>query len=111
MGTASTPGDAVSATAAGKALNAMCHPTSVSTSTVEDTVSASSVPASATLVIRETTVRKVRLRVKSSKDRHNIVNQLQTCLKEVSKATLLSGVICYRCDTEMFYYKSKCQHR
>lgn len=57
----SIPVAAASATAGGKALSATCQPISASTSTVEDMASALWVPASAILVIREITVRKVRI--------------------------------------------------
>lgn len=65
---ASTPVDAANATAGGKALSATSQPTNASTSTVEGTASALWVPASAILVIRAITVRKVRKT--SSKKRH-----------------------------------------
>lgn len=58
---ASTRVAAASATAAGKGQSATCQPTSASTSTVEDTASALWGPASVILVIRVTTVKKVRI--------------------------------------------------
>lgn len=59
--TANTLADAASATVGGKELSVTCQRTSALTSTVEDTAFASWVPVSATLVIKATTVRKVRI--------------------------------------------------
>lgn len=58
---ASTLVAAASATVGGKGLSATCQPTSALTSTVEDMASALWAPASAILVIRAITVRKVRI--------------------------------------------------
>lgn len=52
---------AASVTAGGKVLSAMCLPTSALTSTAEDMVSATLVPAPVILVIRVITVKKVRM--------------------------------------------------
>lgn len=58
---ASIPADAASATVGGRAQNATCPTTNVLTSIVEDMAFALWAPASAILVIRETTVKRVNM--------------------------------------------------
>lgn len=84
---ASTRVVAASATAGGKALSVMCQTTSALISTVEDTAFALWVPVSATLVIKEIIVKKVR--IISYKKREEKVHYLQIQLAVVGSFAVI----------------------
>lgn len=89
MVTASTPVVAASAIAGGKALSVMCQTTSALISTVEDTAFALWVPVSATLVIKEIIVKKVRIISSSKREEkvhYPIGSSLLTCCESLDTA-------------------------